>query len=178
MRQRKARSAPSTKPTRTTMIRWRAKNRWRPTMTRSMEGRDQPERKGLPTAAGKERMTWHESCHRHDSRNAQVDQQQAAARRRGRQSPGFRGAARASSADRPVAATARAKAARGYDHLAVRGEQVLAAKSAIRGQGSAAGESTVADTSAVVSKNTAAAKSAAVGKGAVAGKSTRSGKSG
>src|ERR1035438_7976348 len=77
-----------------------------------------------------------------------------------------------------VVATARAKAARGYDHLAVRGEQVLAAKSAIRGQGSAAGESTVADTSAVVSKNTAAAKSAAVGKGAVAGKSTRSGKSG
>src|ERR1039457_4028071 len=60
-----------------------------------------------------------------------------------------------------VVATARAKAARGYDHLAVRGEQVLAGKGALAGnpalgQGAPAGESTVADTSAVGSKNTAA----------------------
>jgi len=81
-----------------------------------------------------------------------------------------------------VVTTARAKAARGYDHLAVRGERVLAGKGAL-GQGAAAGESTVADKGAVVSKNTAVAKNAAADKSAagdktaVAGKSTAGGKS-
>jgi hypothetical protein len=79
-----------------------------------------------------------------------------------------------------VVTTARAKAARGYDHLAVRGERVLATRGVLagkdaRGQGARAGQSTVADKSAVVSKNTAAAKSAVAGK-STAGKSTAAGK--
>src|ERR1022692_3133888 len=81
-----------------------------------------------------------------------------------------------------VVTTARAKAARGYDHLAVRGERVLAGKDALAGnpalgQGAPAGESTVADKSAVVSKNTSAAKSAVAGKSTATGKNTAAGKS-
>jgi hypothetical protein len=77
-----------------------------------------------------------------------------------------------------VVTIARAKAARGYDHLAVRGERVLAGKSAPRGQGAAAGVSTVADKSAVVGRNTAAAKSTAASKSTGAGKSAGNGKTG
>jgi hypothetical protein len=81
-----------------------------------------------------------------------------------------------------VVTTARAKAARGYDHLAVRGERVLAGKGALAGnhalgQGAPAGESTVAGKSAVVSKNTAAAKSAVAGKSTATGRSAAAGKS-
>lgn len=75
-----------------------------------------------------------------------------------------------------VVTIARTKAARGYDHLADRGERVLAGQSAPRGQGAAAGVSTVADKSAVVSKNTAAAKSTAASKSVSAGKNAGNGK--
>lgn len=80
-----------------------------------------------------------------------------------------------------VVTTARARAARGYDHLAVRGERVLAGKRTVTakgslGQGATAGESAVADKSAVVNENIAAAKKAAAGKSTAAGKSSPAGR--
>jgi hypothetical protein len=79
-----------------------------------------------------------------------------------------------------VVTTARAKAARGYDHLAVRGERVLAGKGTPGAKRAAGAKSIAADSSAAAkntapAKNTAAIKNAAAAKSSAAAKSTADG---
>jgi hypothetical protein len=69
-----------------------------------------------------------------------------------------------------VLTTARARAARGYDHLAVRGEQVLAAKGAAVGRSARAGKRVAVGKSAAVGRRTAASNGSA-GKSTAAGQS-------
>lgn len=81
-----------------------------------------------------------------------------------------------------VVTTARAKAARGYDHLAVRGERVLAGKGTAGAKRAAGAKNIAADgnaaaaKNAVAAKNTAAAKHTAAAKSSAAAKSTADGR--